>query len=143
MLKQKTSFLFVLTLIFLTFLIQISNSLSSTKNEIIARVENQIITSYEMKNKIRTILFLSNQEINQNNINLIKNQALQQLIIYKLKKNSVIKSNIKISNNVQLNKYLENISERFNTDINGLEKIFDNNNLDYIIYKDEIENEFK
>ena len=64
-----------------------TDSFALTKNKIIANVENQIISSYELKNKVKTILFLANQSINQENINLIKEKALQELIVYKLKKN--------------------------------------------------------
>ena len=38
------------------------------KNEIIVKIDNNIITAYEIKNKIKTSLILSNQNINQNNI---------------------------------------------------------------------------
>ena len=79
---------------FIIFINIENNSFALTKNKIIANVDNRIISSYELKNKVKTILFLANQNINQENINLIKNKALQELIDYKLKKNQVIKSNI-------------------------------------------------
>ena len=37
----------------------------SQENKILVRVENEIITSFQLKNKIRTSLILSNQEVNQ------------------------------------------------------------------------------
>ena len=42
---------------------------AAVKNEIIVNVGNQIITSYELKNKIRTYLFLGGIELNQENVN--------------------------------------------------------------------------
>ena len=45
-----------------------------------AKVGNATVSSYDLKNKIRTSLVLSNQEINQNNINKIKNLSLNGLI---------------------------------------------------------------
>ena len=42
------------------------------KNNIIVKIENEIITNFEIKNKILSTLILSNQEINQKNINSIK-----------------------------------------------------------------------
>ena len=42
-----------------------TNSFALTKNKIIVSVENQIISSYELKNKIKTMLFLSNQNLSQ------------------------------------------------------------------------------
>ena len=35
------------------------------ENKIIAKIDNKVITSYELKNKILTTLMLSNEEINQ------------------------------------------------------------------------------
>ena len=54
----------------LYFLTQFSCLHSSIQENIIAKVEGEIISSYELKNKIKTILFLSNQQLNQNSINL-------------------------------------------------------------------------
>ena len=53
---------------FLTFVVFLSLSKISTaniKNNIIIKVENEIITNYEIKNKILTSLVLANKEINQ------------------------------------------------------------------------------
>ena len=42
------------------------------KNNIVLKVENEIVTNYEIKNKIISTLVLSNQEINQKNIDSLK-----------------------------------------------------------------------
>ena len=52
----------------------------SIENKIIAKVENSVLTSHELKNKIRVTLILSDQEINQNNINKIKSNVLTSLL---------------------------------------------------------------
>ena len=63
------------------------NSINSKiKNKIVVKIENQIITNYEIKNKILVSLILDNKEINQENINNMKNQTLESLILLKLKK---------------------------------------------------------
>ena len=113
-----------------------------TKNKIIASVDNQIVSSYELKNKIKTILFLANQSVNQTNINLIKQKALQQLIDYKLKKNQVSKFQVQLNNKVQINNHLNNLSSKYQTNIAGMKNIFQVNGLDFEIYLDEIETEF-
>ena len=46
------------------------------KNKIIVKIDNNIITDYELKNKLKTSLILSNQEINQINIDKNKRRAL-------------------------------------------------------------------
>ncbi len=127
---------------FIIFISIESNSFASTKNKIIANIDSQIISSYELKNKVKTILFLANQDINQENINLIKQKALQELITYKLKKNEIIKYDIQANNSLQTNNYLNNLSSRYKTDINGIKRIFENNNIDFDIYLEEIETEF-
>ena len=119
-----------------------TNTFAITKNKIIASVDNQIVSSYELKNKIKTILFLANQSVNQTNINLIKQKALQQLIDYKLKKNQVTKFQVQLNNEVQINNHLNNLSSKYQTDVNGIKNIFQTNGLDFEIYLDEIKTEF-
>ena len=128
--------------IFLIFLNIETNLLANIENKIVVRVENQIVSSYELKNKIMTLLLLTNQEINQKNINFTKARALSQLINYKLKKNEVTKAKIEIKNNDQIDGHLRKISSRFQTDADGIKKIFENNGLNFDLYYDEIKTEF-
>ncbi len=133
----------LLKIIFLIFFVNLkTNVFAITSNKIIASVDNQIVSSYELKNKIKTILFLANQSMNQENVNIIKQKALQQLIDYKLKKEQVTKFNIQLSNNVQINNHLDRLSSQYQTDAAGLKNIFRSNNLDFEIYFDEIQTEF-
>ena len=133
----------ILKILYIIILLNIgTNSFASTKNKIIVSVENQIISSYELKNKIKTMLFLSNQNLSQKNIDFTKQMALQQLIDYKLKKNQTTKFNIKSDNNIQINNHLNNLSSKYKTNIDGMKKIFKNNNLDFELYVNEIETEF-
>ena len=135
----------ILKILFIIILLNIgtnSFSFASTKNKIIVSVEDQIISSYELKNKIKTMLFLSNQNLSQKNIDFTKQIALQQLIDYKLKKNQITKFNIKSDNNIQINNHLESLSSKYKTNIDGMKKIFKNNNLDFELYVNEIETEF-
>lgn len=137
---KKNFFNILLTIIFLNIK---TGSIASTNSKIVASVENQIISSYELKNKIKTILFLSNQNLNQENINLTKRPALEKLIDYKLKENQIKKFNIQSNYNNQINNYLNNLSLKYKTDINGVKKIFKNNSLDFELHLNEIETEFK
>ena len=63
--------------LFLIYFIIVTESFSSFSNKIVVNVEDQIISSYELKNKIKTMLILNKQELNQTNIDQTKNQALQ------------------------------------------------------------------
>ena len=129
---------FFLKILLLFFLFKISAISASTQTKIIANVGNQIVSSYELKNKVNTILFLSNQKINQININNVKNQALITLVNSKLKKIEIKNYRIPIEKNENVNKFLSRSSSRFNTDENGLKKLFEENNIDFDLYLDEI-----
>ena len=72
--------LFYIT-IFLFFLLLTKFAFSKMQNKIVMKVENEIITNYEIKNKILISLILAKDEINQTNINRLKDQALDSLIL--------------------------------------------------------------
>ena len=127
---------------FLLFFFNFNNISADVDNKIIAKIENEIITSYELKNKIKTILFLSGSQLNQESINKTKNQAMKSLIDNKIKKGELTKYNMKILNSKKVDNYILNLSSKYNTDQIGLKKLFLNNNLDFNIYKNEISIEF-
>ena len=104
-------------------------------NKIILKVENEIITNYEVKNKILTSLILAGNEITQENINKLKKQALESLIENKLKTIELKKFQIE-KNSSQINSYLNSIS---GNDILALENKFKSNNLDYNLFLKEVE----
>lgn len=137
---MKHNFFLKISLIY--FFILTNNAFPLTQNKIIANVQNQIISSYELKNKIKAILFVSKQELNQDNVNFYKQEAMRALIDYKLKKEEITKFNIVIDNNIQTDNYLKNLASRYNTNIEGLRKIFVSNNIDFEMYLDEIKIEF-
>ena len=116
-------------------------SFASIQNKILVNIGNQIITSYELKNRVKTFLILNNKELNQANIDVTKNEALNFLINLKLKKEEIIKYKITANNNAVLN-HLDNIASSYNTDKNGLKIIFQNNDLSYDLFLDGIKTEF-
>jgi len=116
-------------------------SFASIQNKILVNIGNQIITSYELKNRVKTILVLNNKELNQENINRTKSEALNFLINLKLKKEEITKYKITANNNAVLN-HLNSIASNYNTDKNGLEAIFENNDLSYELFLDGIKTEF-
>ena len=62
---------------------------SSNNVKIIVKIDNELITNFDIKNKIITKLILTNQEINQKNINDLKKISLEELIQNRLKKLSL------------------------------------------------------
>ena len=72
-------------------------SYASIKSNIIAKVGNEIITSFELENKIKTTLLLSNRELSQSNIDQVKNYAFKSLINLKLKNEELKKYKINLN----------------------------------------------
>ena len=125
-------------LIFFLFTSKPNYSFSSINNEVMMKVGNQIISSYELKNKIKTKLFLSNEELSQENINRYKTAVLDSLIKLKLMEIELDKFKIKIQHNNKSNSHLEEIAKRYDTNVPGLKTIFENNSLDFEDFKNEI-----
>ena len=115
------------------------NVLASIESKIIVTVGENIITSYDLKNKILSSLILSNKEINQKNIDEIKKQSLDFLIDYKLIKNEISKYESSDMSR-KFYSYLANIS---NNNIENFKKNFKENDLDFDSFEDQIITEFK
>ena len=61
------------------------------ENKIIVKVDNEVVTNYDLKNKILTTLILTDEKINQDNINKTKPIVLKNLIDLKIKESEVKK----------------------------------------------------
>ena len=115
------------------------NNYANSQSNIIVKVENEIITNYDIKNKILSSLYLANQSINQQNINKIKANALDSCIQNKLKKIELSKFNIK--NDIQqVNRYIKSITSR---DVPSLKAEFNKNDIDFDLFLDEVETQVK
>lgn len=129
----------LIIIVFLIYFSQIVLLSSKINNNIILKIENEIITNYDIKNKILTILVLGNQEINQENINSLKKQALENLIIQKIKKIELLKYDFK-NDDVRLNNYLNSISSN---NIEQFKSRFKENNINFDKFVRELQIEFK
>lgn len=127
------------SIILLIFSLIPKDTFAKLENQILIKVENKIITRFEVKNKIITTLILSNEEISQENIDRLKGQALDFLIQHKLRKIELEKYNLK-SDSSKLENYLNQISSN---DIESLKRKFNEYNLDYDLFKDEIDTQLK
>ncbi len=130
-------------LIFFLIIIILKENIAfaSIQSKILVNIGNQIITSFELKNRVMTILILNNKELNQENVNKTKSEALNFLINSKIKKEQVIKYKVTANKEAVLN-HLNKIASNYNTDRNGLKIIFENNKLSYELFLDEIKTEF-
>ena len=129
----------IISSLLLLFYIHTNNLYGNIKNEIAIKVENQIITTYEIKNKILTSLVLSKKEINQENINSFKEKSVNSLIDQKLILKELSKYKIQ-EDKIQINQYLKSISSN---DIEKFKKIFIDNNLDFNLFLEEIKTKLK
>ena len=129
MIKKFSLFFFVLVFLNSEFLPAIV-----FKNKIIVKVDNNIITAYELKNKLKTSLILSNQEINQINIDKNKRRALTYLINLKLKKNELTKYKINLES-IDIKNQLVSIASN---DIEGFKNNFKKLDISYDLFVDEL-----
>ena len=73
--KLKYLIFFLYLINFLIF----QNLLANYENKILVKIENELITAYEVKNKILSNLILSNKKINQKNIDQQKKHIMLQI----------------------------------------------------------------
>lgn len=130
---------YVYFLILIIFLVPSEKSYGQSNNKIIIKVGNNIITNYELKNKILSNLILANQTINQQNINKIKKQSVDLLIQKKLKEIELSRYNFK-NDEERVKKYLKSISS---DNISDLKQKFKNNNINFEIFVEDIQIQFK
>ena len=128
--------LLIIKIFFLFFFIFFSNSANaSNQNKIIIKVDEKIVSSYDLKNKINTELILRNLEINQSNIDKIKNLAIQELINSRVKENEISKYKIIKIEEMDISSYLNTLSSN---NIEQFKQIFNDNKLDYNAYIKEL-----
>ena len=113
--------------------------LSQVKTKIVLKIDNKVVTNFEVKNKILTELLLSNLEVNQSNINNFKSQAVNSLINLKLKEIELEKFTV-IFSDADINNYLSAVTKK---NLNELKDIFSNNNLDFNLFLNEVKTELK
>jgi len=136
---MKINFKFFLFL----FLISLfSTFVKSNENKIIAKVGNEIISSYDLENEIRTNLFLQKMEFNQENVNNLKSVSIKNLITKKIKLKEIEKYNIENYDVEQFNNYIQNLANDFSTN-GGLKNVFENNKIDYETFLDSIKIQLK
>ena len=116
---------------------------ASNNFKIITKVGNEIITSYELENKIKITLFLAGEELNQSNITEIKNLSLKALINNRLKKEEIKRYKYKKINDQRVSNYLGNLAKKFNLPVNDLDNFFKNNGLEFNLFLEEIKTEFQ
>ena len=108
---------------------------SSEENKIIVKVNQKIITSYEIKNKINTEIILRNLDMSQSNIDKMKNFALRSLIDFRIKEKEIEKYDMNKFEEIDITQRLKSLSSG---NINGFKERFLEYNLNYDIFIKEL-----
>jgi len=118
--------LFKITIkIFFIILILNNNLIAQNNTKIIAKVGSEIVTSFELENKIKTTLFLAGENLSQKNVNSIKNVSMTSLINLKLKREELKKYNFKNDHFERTENHLKIVSSKLNINTNELENLFE------------------
>ena len=125
-------FIILLTLFFDSFVV-------AKNTKILVKIESEIITNFDVQNKIISSLILAKKQINQENINNFKKASLENLIQNRLKKIELKKYNIK-KDDKQIDLYLNSISSN---NVEKMKNIFKDYDLDFKEFTDQIDVEFK
>ena len=135
---MKYSFRKIFVIVLVIFFLKINYLHSSLNSKILVKVGNEIITSFEIENKIKTIIFFSNQSLNQQNINNTKRSALKFLIDTKLMLQELKKYNFDM-NQTNYNNYLSKVASQINVkNIEEIKNIFKQNDIDFNLYLEEV-----
>lgn len=132
----------ITTLILILFFFPVYTKLIPNENKIIVKVGNEIITSYDLENEIRTNLVFQKLDITQDNIDKFKNQAIKNLINRKIKSKEVKKYKIEEYDKTQYNAYLDNLDKTLANNF-GLRSYFKNYNLNYDVFLNSVIVELK
>ena len=130
-------------LIILLLIFQNSYLFGKINNSIIVKVGNEIITSIDVENEIKTLLFLRNLNINQENINRSKDYAIKTLIRNSIKKSEIKKYDVQDFSQKELDTYLEKISKNLKVEKSQLKFFFSSKGIDYSIFIDRYKNQLK
>ena len=95
--------------IFLILLSLFNNAFSYIEDRIIAKVDNEIITNYDLINEVNTILALTNKPANKNELVKLKNLAFASLKKRLVKKTEIKRYKISRYNKADINNYIQSI----------------------------------
>ncbi len=115
--------------VFIIFIFQ--NAYSQVDNKILVKVDNKIITNYDLLREIKILLLINNIEFNNDNYVKTKAIALNGLIARYLKLSEIEKYDIEKFNERELSTYIDNLAKSQNITVLELKNKFTTNNLNY------------
>ena len=121
----------VIKILCVIFIFIYQNAYPQVDNKILVKVDNKIITNYDLVRETRTLLLINNIEFNNDNYIKTKAIALNGLIDRSLKLSEIEKYEIEKFNKLELSSYIDNLAKSQNITVLELKKKFANNNLNY------------
>ena len=101
----------LISFILFYFILSFLNLFGQIQDKILAKIGNEIITSYDIINEVNTILALSNEKPNEGNLESLQNMAFQSLKKINIKKIEIERYGIDDFNEKDLNSYLDTIGK--------------------------------
>ncbi len=92
---------------FLIFLSFFNKAFSNIEDRIVAKVDNEIITNYDLINEVNTILVLTNKTANKNELGKLKNLAFASLKKRLIKETEIKRYKISRYNKADVNNYIQ------------------------------------
>tara|TARA_E500000178_G_C17003777_1_gene747080 strand:- start:346 stop:1266 length:921 start_codon:yes stop_codon:yes gene_type:complete len=124
-------------IIFINIFLITKTTVAEIKTDIALKVNDKIITTFDIKNKILSELLLAKLELDQINIDNMKNKSLNSLIDLQLKKSELERYEINVPE-IELDNYIKTFTK---FEIKELKNLFISNNLDWDLFKDEMKTE--
>jgi len=93
--------------LFLAFLSLFNNAFSSIEDRIIAKIDNSIITNYDLVNEVNTILALTNRPANKKDFGKLQNLAFASLKKRLIKETEIKRYKISKYNKADINNYIQ------------------------------------
>ena len=94
---------------FLVFLSLFNNALLSIEDRIIAKIDNEIITNYDLVNEVNTILALTNRPANKNELGKLQNLAFASLKKRLIKETELKRYKISNYNTADIDNYIQSL----------------------------------
>jgi len=136
--KFVTKIFILITIIFFSKTVYASSNNSDFK--IVAKVNNEVITKYDVDNRNRLMLLSIKGRRTKNDNKRIYQQALEQLIEDKIKEQDIAKKNIHLEKNSVKN-YITELEKKQKFSKGGLKKYLTQNGVNYNSYLEKIKND--
>ena len=135
---MKRFFIFLIV-----FLIANNSSFAKIENKIIAKIGDKIITNFDIRNEINTILAISNKNINNEDIKTLRNLAFVSLKKQMIRKTEIEKYKITNYNQSDVNNYISALEKNLKLENITLEDHFKKYGANYDIFLESVITNFK